>query len=214
MQTLNQFAEQVRQSYSNQCALPFLTEQVVLEDSGTLRAGARDYTLSPEALAQFAQLSGISIKAFLAIDPDLRAEHFNRRLREKRAGGKFGSEIHLTFDKDGRILGFDKRGLLKIVAAGLIQIVMVSLPAGLPPGRVEVSRIHCSPTILSFSCFTLQEAIAPRAGDVVNGGIDVHHSITGEFATQIRCYLRRLVCKNGATVHICRNSNHTYPFAG
>ena len=207
MPNLTQLTEQIGQRYGHVRTVAYLTQKVAMKESGTLRAAAGEYILAPEALAQFARTSGISATAFLAIDPDLRAQHFNRRLQEKRSKGEFPGEISLTLDGHDRVLGFDKPGLLKIDACYLIQIVTSSLPRGLQPDEVQVSRIHCSPTILSISCFSPQRLVEPQVGDIVNGGVDVHHSITGEFGTQIRCYLRRLICENGATTHVCSNSS-------
>jgi len=121
--------------------------------------------------------------------------------------GSIGREVRVNLNKEKQVIGFDDSKLLKINALTLMKVINDTLPKdkGLSAETVSVSRLYTSPTILSFSCFSPEFESQPRVGDVINGGIDVHHSITGEFGTQIRCYLRRLSCTNGATTHICED---------
>ena len=205
MQTLAQFIQQIEEQYADVHTESFLTEKIGMSNLGSLCAGDQQLRLSAEAECQFARRLSIPPAFLPTIEPDIRAMLFNRRLQGELAAGTIPAEMHLIVDKDRRVLGFDDPLLLKLTATSLLQLVLSSVPPHLSAERIEVSRVDCSPTILSFSCFTPQKAIEPRVGDVVNGGIDVHHTITGESATQIRCYFQRLVCKNGATVHICRD---------
>jgi len=92
----------------------------------------------------------------------------------------------------------------------LMEIVNSSVPEHLSTEQIRISRLYRSNNKLSFSCFSPQIIAEPRVGDIINGGIDVHHSTSGEFGTQVRCYLQRLVCKNGACTHICKDEKHLH----
>jgi hypothetical protein len=202
---LSQLTQQITKDFESQLSIVVPTENLSLTNDGFLYTGKNEFPLALEASEQFAGLLGIPTKFYLTLESDLRPIFFNRRLSTKRAGGDIGRDLRLTLNRERHVIGFDDPKLLKINPLPLMEAVNSSLPKDLLAEQIEVSRFHSTSNLLSFSCYSPQIESQPRVGDIINGGIDVHHSISGEFGTQIRCYLRRQICSNGACTHICQD---------
>lgn len=204
-QTLAQLTQQIEEQYSNSHSYVIPTEQIKLTENGLLHTGKNEFPLSIEGYEQFARRSKIPPSFLLRLPTDLQAPVFNHCFQVQVADGSIGRDIRINLNKEKRVIGFDDPKLLKINAPKLMQLVITSLPKNLSAEQVTVSRLYLTTSVLSFSCFSPDISKEPRVEDVVNGGIDVHHSTSGEFGIQIRCYLRRKVCTNGACTHICED---------
>ena len=207
-QNLTQLTQQVRDKYASLRSFILSTQQISLTETGLLNTGKNEFALSREASEQFARFLRIPGDFYLTLESDLRALIFNRRFKAKAVEGCIGPDIRIMLNQDHHIIGYDDPKLLKISPVALMETINSSLPKGLSAQQVEISRLHPTPTTLSFSCYSPQIESQPRVGDIVNGGIDVHHSTSGEFGTQIRCYLRRRICSNGACTHICEDQKN------
>lgn len=207
MKTLHQLTQEISEKYADLSSFVVPSEIISFTKSGLLNTGKNEFTLTLDGSKQFARRSKIPAGFLLRQEADLRAIILNRCFKNEVTDGSIGREIRINVNSENQVIGFDDPELLKINASTLIQVVNDTLPKdkGLSAETVRVSRLHMSPVILSFSCYSPEVESQPRVGDVVNGGIDIHHSITGECGTQIRCYLRRLCCKNGACTHICED---------
>lgn len=205
MQNLSQLTQQIREQYAGLLSIIVPTEQISLTENGLLYTGKNEFPLAHEASEQFARLLKIPANFYLTLESDLRAIFFNRRFPTKRADGSMGHDLRFTLNKEKQLIGYDDPKLLKINPMRLMEVVNSSLPKGLMAEQIEVSRLHLASNMLSFSCYSPQIECQPRVGDIVNGGIDVHHSASGEFGTQVRVYLRRKICQNGACAHICED---------
>jgi len=203
-QNLVQLTQQVTEEYANQRSFVVPTKQISLTKTGLLSTGKNEFILSVEGSEQFARRFKIR-DLFFRLPLDLRAAVFNHFFHAAVAEGSIGSDIRINLNKEQQVIGFDDPKLLQIKPVKLMQIVNSSLLDSLSAEQIEVSRLHLTPAILSFSCYSPEKETEPRVDDIVNGGIDVHHSASGEFGTQIRCYLRRLACSNGACTHICED---------
>lgn len=207
--TLKQMSEEVSEKYVGHRSVVVPSEKLGFTELCSLRTDKNEYPLAREGSEQFARRCNVPVGFLLKQEDDFRSIILNRCFHDNVEAGSIGSDIRLNINKEGQVTGFDDSKLLKISPLTLIGIINETLPKdkGLTAENVMVARMHTSPTILSFSCYSpLPEFESQvRVGDIINGGIDVHHSITGEFGTQVRCYLRRLSCTNGATTHICED---------
>lgn len=207
MMTLVELTEKTQKEYGGLRSIDLSSEQVSFTESAELNTGKNSFILTLDGSRQFARRSKIPVGFLLKQEADLRAVLLNRCFQNEVADGSISRNIRINLNKENQVIGFDDSKLLKINAPTLIEVVNGTLPkiSGLSAETVSVSRLHMSPTVLSFSCYSPEFKSYPRVGDVINGGIDIHHSITGEFGTQVRCYLRRLCCKNGSCTHICED---------
>lgn len=201
MQNLTLLTEQIETYYGRYSRATFRMETLQMQETGLLKAGSQEYLISRDGLKQFARQEGVPADFFAELDPDIRALIFNRRLEKLMKH----QDITLVFDNQNHIVGFDDPQLFHISPLELLEILYAALPGGLVAEEIAIGRLYLSDSEISFSCYSpqIQEELLP--GDIINGGIDIHHALTGICATQVRCYLRRLVCSNGATVHICSN---------
>jgi hypothetical protein len=210
MQTLSQLTSKIKEEYGNLLSIVVPTEQIRMTEHGQLFTGKNEFPTTREASEQFARLLKAPPRFYLTFEPDLQALFFNRRFPTLLAEGVLGRDLRLTLNKEKQIIGYDDPNLLKISPVRLMEIINSSLPVGLSAEQIDVSRLHNTDTTLSLSCYSPQIGIEPRVGDIINGGVDVHHSTSGEFGTQIRVYLRRKICQNGACTHICEDRKHVH----
>ena len=210
MWSLLQLTKEISEQYASSRSFVVSSEQISFTESGLLNTGKNEFILALDGSKQFARRSKVPVNFLHRLDIDLRATILDRCFHNAVANGTIGHEIRIDVNKENQVIGFDASKLLKIDALTLLQVVNDTLPKNknLSTEAILVSRLYMNPTILSFSCFSPELESQPRVGDTVNGGIDIHHSITGELGTQVRCYLRRLCCENGACTHICEGDKH------
>jgi len=205
VENLAQLAQQIEEKYGGLSSFVVSAQQIRLTEAGLLSTGKNQFRLTIEGSAQFARGSKIPVRFFLGLPPDLQAVLFNRLFQVNFATGSAIDDIRINLNKEQQVIGYDDPRLLKIAPSKLMGVVVSSLPQGLSTEQIRVSRLHLSATIVSFSCFSPDIKTQPRVDDIVEAGIDIHHSTTGEFGTQVRCYLRCQVCSNGASAHICQD---------
>ena len=208
MENLILTAEKIRQEYEGFKSYLISSENIAFTDTGMLNTSRNDFPLTLEGLDQFAQIADIPKPFFRTLESDLRAVIFNRRFQRNLCDRKIPHNLRINLNSDAQVVGFDDPKLLRISPLKLIDAVSSSLPDKLSPEQIEVAKIDITPVMLQISCFSPQNITEPRPGDTINGGIDIVHHISGDGGTQVSCYLRRLVCSNGATTHICDDNKH------
>lgn len=204
-QNLAQLTQQIKEQYTSLRSYVVPTEKISLTESGFLNTGENEFPLSSEASEQFARLFKIPVGVYLRFEADLRALIFNRWFRIYSRNSGIGQDIRIHLYQDGRIIGYDDPKLLRISPVKLMNVVNSSLPESLSSEQISVSQFDISAKRLHLSCFTPERVAEPRPGDCINGGVDINHYVTGDLGTQIHCYLRRIVCSNGAIIHICND---------
>jgi hypothetical protein len=207
-QNLAQLTQQIADEYARSHSYVIPTEKVALTQSGRLSTGKNEFSLSRDASEQFARMLGIPFRFYQSLEPDLRSLLFSRRFRINAADAGIGREIRLYLDGDNQIIGYDSPRLLRINPVALMAAVNSSLPKGLCAEEVGVSKLDISAKRLHLRIFSPDKKVEPRPGDIINGGIDVIHYTTGELSTQVHCYLRRMICSNGAITHVCSDNRH------
>ena len=203
MLNLVQVTQRIEEEYSNRHSYIIPTEKISLTESGYLGTTKNEFCLTLGALDQLATSADIPKPFFRRQQPDLQAIIFNRCFRHAVVDGKVPRDIRVNLNSDMQVIGFDDPDLLRISPVKLIEVVGSSLPQELSAEEIDVARFDSTPPRLSLSCFSPEIIGEPRAGDIINGGIDVVHHMSGDAGTQISCYLRRLVCQNGAVAHVC-----------
>jgi hypothetical protein len=205
VENLAQLAQQIEEKYGGLSSFVVSAQQIRLTEAGLLSTGKNQFRLTVEGSAQFARGSKTPVRFFLGLPPDLQAVLFNSLFPANFSGGSAAGDIRINLNREGQVIGYDDPKLLKIDPIKLMDVAKASLPEGLSAEQIRVSRLHLSATMVSFSCFSSDIKTQPRVDDIVEAGIDIHHSTAGEFGTQIRCYLGRQICSNGACTHICQD---------
>jgi hypothetical protein len=203
MQNLAQLTQQVEKGYSNLHSYVVLTQNIRLTKDGCLSTGKNDFPVTLDGLDQLAQSADIPKPFFRRLPPDVQAMLFNRCFETTISEGKIARNIRINLNSDMQIIGLDDPNLLRISPVKLMDIVGSSLPEGSSAEQINVGRFDSTPRRLNISCFSPEITSEPLPGDIINGGIDVVHHMSGDAGTQVSCYLRRLVCQNGAVAHVC-----------
>ena len=157
-----------------------------------------------EGLDQLAENTKIPKHFFQKLPPDLQSVLFNRCWQVAMAEGHIPRRIEVRCDAQMHVIGFDDPQLLRISPMKLMEAIQASLPKELSPEQIRIARFDSTPQRVWISCFSPNIQEQPQPGDILNGGIDVVHHLSGDKGSQISCYLRRLQCANGAAIHLCR----------
>ena len=203
MKNLLESKEEVSNQYADLASYIVPTEQVRLTESGQLNTGKNEFSLTHEANEQFAHLLKIPRQFYPSLETDIRAIIFNRRFPKHAKEAGLGNKIRIHLNNNQHIIGYDDPSLLRINPVKVVDLICSSLPSSISAQEISVSRLDLSPRRLHISCFSPEKVSEPRKGDIINGGIDIIHDTSGNEATKIFCYLRRLICKNGAVSHVC-----------
>ncbi len=203
MKNLAQITQQITNEYVSLHSYVIPTEKISLTDNGLLSTGRNEFPLTLDVIDQFAGIAEIPKQFFRELEPDLRPVIFNRRFQARVANRRIGRDLRINLNQDKQIIGFDDPKLLRISPVKLMDVFNSSLPKNLPAKEIMVGQIDLSSRIMHVSCFSPEKKIEPRPGDIINGGVDIIHHTSGDTGTQINCYLRRLICQNGAVAHIC-----------
>jgi len=206
MLNLCQLSEEIAECYSGFKSLTIPTAKVRLNEKGKLSTGKNEYPLSEESYDSLAEVAEMPRPFFKRLDPDVQATLFNHCFPISNRVRKIGRDIRLNLDEDQRVIGFDDPHLWRITPKKVMEVVCDSSPPGLSPEKIEIHRYELTPRRIHFSCFSPQIIKEPQPNDIINGGIDLVHNLTGDEGTQILCYFRRLVCANGAIAHVCSDS--------
>jgi hypothetical protein len=207
-QNLVQLTEEVKKEYSQLHSYVVPTKGIKMTEAGYLSTGKNEFPFTLDGLDQFARSADIPKQFIRRLPIDLRAIVFNQCFEMVIADGKLPRDIRINLNKDMQIVGFDDSSLLRISPVKLMEQICSSLPGGLTAGEIDVARFASSPKRIHLSCFSPEIISEPRPGDIINGGIDLIHYLAGDQGTQVFCYLRRLVCKNGAITHVCGENKH------
>ncbi|HML73153.1 MAG TPA: DUF932 domain-containing protein [Anaerohalosphaeraceae bacterium] len=205
MKNLSLITEQIREEYDGFKSYVIPSEKIALTEAGLFKTGKNEFPITDEGLDQFAGLTEIPKPFFRTLEPDLRSMVFNRRFQIRLNNQKIPSDIRINLNKDANVIGYDDPKLLRINPLRLMDAIASSLPKNLSPEQIGVAKADFGTNAMLLSCISPQNVTEPQPGDVINGGIDILHSISGHTGTQINCYIRRLICSNGATTHICQN---------
>lgn len=203
MHNLTQLTEQVKEEFADLRSYVVPTEDVRMTDAGRLSTGKNEFPVTPDGYDSLAENADIPKPFFQKLPTDLEAMLFNRCFAKRLSDKRLPHDIRINLNKDRWVVGFDDPHLLRISPVKLMEKMVSSLPDGLPAEKIEVATYTSSSKRLQISCFSPKIIAEPRAGDFINGGVDVVHNLAGNSGTQVSCYLRRMVCSNGAITHVC-----------
>ena len=203
MLNLKQLTEEIKKEFTDLHSYVVPTEDVRMTDAGRLSTGKNEFPVTPYGFDSLAENADIPKPLFRRLRSDVQATLFNHCFAERISDKRLPRDVRINLNKDRWVIGFDDLNLLRISPVKLMETIVSSLPNGLSSEQVSVASFDSTPQRLTLSCFSPEIVAEPRAGDIVNGGVDVVHHLVGNAGTQISCYLRRLVCLNGATTHVC-----------
>lgn len=202
-QSLAQTVEMVAREYAGHRSVIERVRNMTLTDGGHLRSGYGAYPLAHSAEEQLAHILGMPTWFYSRLDGDLRSAYFSRHFVPRTDVLGVPPELRIHIDGRQQIIGFDDPRLLRISPPRLMDVVTDTLPRGLSAEQIRVAVFSASADRFHINLISPDMRKEPRVGDVINGGIDVLHHAAGGRGTQVHCYLRRLVCSNGAIVHVC-----------
>lgn len=206
MENLSLITKKIRGDYDGLKSYVIPAEKIALTETGLLSTGKNEFPFTLEGLDQFAGLTEIPKPFFRTLEPDLQSMIFNRRFQAGLCDQRTPRHLRINLNKESHVIGFDDPKLFRISPIKLMDTIVSSLPKNLSAEKVTVARADISTSLLRISCFSPEIVTEPRPNDIINGGIDIIHHISGNAGTQINCYLRRLICRNGATTHICNDN--------
>lgn len=204
MDNLIQLTERIEEAYGafRNCSVP--SANVELTEAGYLDTGKNRFRVPFDNLDVLAEWTRIPRTFYRELPPELQSSLFNVCWRRAVSDGKLPRHIRVRLDAEKRFVGFDDPQLLRISPSKVIGVIQTSLPEGLSSEQIQVARCDSTPGRLWLSLFSPDIEDQPRPGDIINGGIDIVHHLSGKAGTRVSCYLRRLVCTNGATIHVCQ----------
>ncbi len=206
MKNLALVTEEIEKKYRGFKSYVLSAEQIAMTDEGILSTGKNKYQLTVEALDQLAEYSEIPKHFFISLEPDLQAMVFNRLFQNVTQKKRIVPKLRINLNNESKVVGFDNPELIHIRPSKLMDLLSASLPKSLSSEEIAVTKVNCDNNVIHISCISPQNVTEPQPGDVINGGIDILHHLSGQGGTQISCYLRRLICSNGAIMHICRDN--------
>ena len=208
MHNLEQLTEQIRNKYSTMLSYTIPTNSIKMVDAGHLYTEKNEFVLQNQVLEQLAEIARIPTHFFMRIPTDMQTTIFNRCFQMARDEGYISDDIVVHLNSNKEVIGLDKPDLMRISPVKLMDAITNSLPQELSAKNVKIASFDSTLRLVKLSCFSPTVASEPRPGDIINGGIDVVHYLSGDAGTQISCYLRRLVCCNGAITHVCGEDKH------
>ncbi len=204
MMNLAQFAEQVVGRYADQRRVVLPTESISVSDDGFLETGGERYQIGDQAWSALATYSKLQPGALASLELAERAFLLNRRI-PRATEFRFPTRMRLTFTgaSQNRVVGICDAHLLHLGVDELLSAIVGTVPDGFPAEEVTVDRWRHTEDSFELTLFSPSIKRQPRPGDVINGGVYIRYSTTGEFATDVKCFVRRFVCANGQIQHVC-----------
>lgn len=203
--TMKNLAETARELADQEATVERIevpARQVALDTEGQLRIGDVVYPLSNQAAHQLWQGAGCPESVRDRMSGKTRAavfeELFSQRVDEERVPG----QLRLMVGQTGTVEGYTDASLIDVRPSQLVQSTLDVLPEGLSAEEVLVGQQKVAPTLIALKCYVEAIQSEPRKGDVVYGGIDLLQSLTDDGAIQVKSYLHRLACSNGAIVPV------------
>lgn len=182
---------------------PLSPEELEVDDAGQLLVGGQRLAISERAWAQLSYwVDGISAGVILRLHALERA--FVLASRQDAGELTLPAMLRVLVDeKRRRVEGFVDATMIHATPSEILDGLGASLPADLEAADVRVEHFSDDGIDLELRIYAPSIAVDPRRGDTVNGGLLLRHSHTGESATQVQVYMRRLACSNGLVQHIC-----------
>ena len=179
---------------------------ISLNAEGRLVADRWDLRIAADAEDQLARLARIPTPFFQKCPASLRANMFNTLYGQLHEQGAFPESFDLVVRNNELLTGLVNHRLACLSGAEVLDIALNARPEEIDASRLEVSSFHLNGD-LGVSIVSRQLQSEPRVGDIVRAGIDVFHSETAAFATQISSYLMRLACSNGMLARVCTHTS-------
>lgn len=179
-----------------------------LDDSGQLCVEGKTFQIGGKAWGDLAKSASIPPAFFRTSSPDVQAYLFNRLHPAQVRLKSPADNASLTIEDGCRVVGITTKRLALFSGDEVLGITLAEMPRAIEEDRLKVPRFRLNGD-LHLSFVSPQLVTEPRVGDIVHGGIDIHHSDTAEFGTRIESYLLRLSCSNAMLSRVCQHNAET-----
>ncbi len=200
--TLGQLVPRIAGAYAAQREVLLSAEQISLSSDGRLEGVNGALPLNHDAWCDVGRLLGLRPTVLTALEVEERVFVLRRRL--PREGPP---RLRIVIAQD-QAVGIEDARLARLSPEQVADVLSTAKPHALTAEQITIGRLETEPDVLHIELWSDAIATEPRPGDIINGGIRVEHPIVGPSATQVHCFLRRLVCENGAVAHICLTNGH------
>lgn len=174
-----------------------LAAEELRAESGYLLAPGRQYRLADEGMERFCKRLGAPSKYLMTLDYEVSAPVIQHHLDR----GDLGEGRLTLIVRDGAFVAFGRTDLQRLTGAEVIQAVLAGIGPESESLHVSGMSCACDSYQLDLLSEDVSEEVVP--GDIVRAGLRITHSLIGEHATHIACYVFRLVCANGLTHREC-----------
>jgi hypothetical protein len=201
MDTLNAVYNKLQQYEAQLRTQEVVAGDITMLETGKLRVNSEEYSMPPSAEDGLARLIRCPVTFFQAMPVDLRSIVVNRLILDDRPTSR---KLQVTL-RGKQVLGFSDSKLLSLSGTEVLRTALSAMPDGMKEEELEVRDFQLNENKLNFEVTSKGAQFEASPGDLVAGGLSLHHSVSGQFATQITTFLYRLVCRNGLLVPVCRN---------
>lgn len=208
MATLSQVKETLAERRRRRSKVDVPSMALRLDDCGQLCVEGRSFQIEGKAWADLAKGASIPPGFFKSSLPDVQAYLFNRLYPARVRLKNVADNASLTIEDGDRVVGITTKRLALFSGDEVLEIALAEMPRAIEEDRLKVPHFRLNGN-LRVSFVSPQIVTEPRVGDIVHGGIDIHHSDTAEFGTRIESYLLRLACGNGMLSRVCQHNAET-----
>lgn len=178
---------------------------LTMNDDGRLAVEGEYLSLSEVAREALAGRAQVPREFFLRCPGDMQAYLFNRLYPSSVDENDPDGSVGLILQDGVTIEAVCDPHLAILSAEDVLESALSCRPPSIVEKDLKVSAYQLN-GVFRLSLVSDAFHAQPHVGDIVHAGIDILHSNTGAFATQIESYLLRLACRNGLLLKVCRHS--------
>jgi hypothetical protein len=186
------------------------TKAIGLEENGRLSVDGKTFALGAEAQSVLARRANIPAEFFAHSRPKIQKFLFDELYPDAVTDAIRARKLHyrtglIILDGDGCVGMVDPR-LTFLYGDDVLNATLATKPDDIDETQLEVPHFQLNGEV-RISIVSRSLTTEARIGDIVYAGIDIRHSDSGVFATQIESYLYRKICSNGMMMKVCRHTD-------
>lgn len=210
MKTLTAVREVLAERHARLTRIDVPTEAIELDDDGRLCVDGESFTLGSDARKVIANRAAIPAEFLAHSRPEIQKFLFDQLYTDAVTDAIRAHELHyrtglIVQDGDCCVGIVDPR-LACLAGDDVLNATLATKPDDIGEAQLEVPHFRLSGDV-RVSIVSRSLKTEARSGDIVYAGIDIRHSDSGVFATQIESYLYRKVCSNGMLMKVCRHTD-------
>ncbi len=210
MKSLNAVRDLLAERRPRLARIEVPTEATELDDDGRLRIDGETFTLGSDARKVIANRANIPTEFFAHARPKIQKFLFDQlyldAVRNAIQARKLHHRTGLIVQDGECCVGIVDPRLACLAGDDVLNATLEAKPGDIDEAQLEVPHFSLNGEV-RVSIVSQSLATVARVGDIVYAGIDIRHSDSGAFATQIESYLYRKVCSNGMLMKVCRHTD-------